>query len=363
MRSSSKLLWTLIAVVLVVLAWMVFQSLSPRPGTSAPTSTNSTPAEYDLTTSHTSVLTLDTARATRTPVSTERAAGTVRPDEAAIETEAGAGEWAALTPPGLDQLVAALSSSDRSTVLAAISDLAALGTVPAVNHILSTVAGAAEAEWKHQLMEAAFGITNPAATELLFDQMRGEDVELRELAARSLAAMEGNNALLETVARYRLSVDEKERESLLMVLRYESEGESVPTLCAIADQAQGQYAEPMALAVVDTLGVIGTTSSVQYLFTRLPEAAAAGPLVESISRVSSADNLALLLSVAGNAKLPYGAEGRTAAVRALANYPAEESKAALEGVLRDSTIDEGLRREAENSLARVSSSYTPDFTR
>lgn len=248
----------------------------------------------------------------------------------------------------------AISQPDDVMELQAVQDWVHLGTPDALEKIVEAIQATQDDEKQHRMAEAAFSITNPAAIAALFDMLTtSSNALVVELAQRSLAGMQGNAALLETVARYRLSSNEQERDTLLGVIRYQAKPEVVPLLSQLADQEKNDYSSPLALAIVDTLGVIGTADAVHSIFFRLPSAMEAGPCINAIARVINPDALPTILSVARDPSLPFGPDARLAAIRALGNFHDEVARATLQTIAGDTGGDAALRSGAEAALSRT----------
>jgi hypothetical protein len=155
----------------------------------------------------------------------------------------------------------------------------------------------------------------------------------------------------------------EERERLLGVIRHAQTPSAVSMLTGLADAAAGQYAEPLALAAIDTLGVIGSPVAVRDLEGRIETGTAQGhnvqPLVNALSRTANPAAYELL-AAAARGDGTASPEVRLAALNALGHYPTVEARAALNQIITQEA-DASLLAAAQKALKRASLDIPDDL--
>ncbi|MBA4387014.1 MAG: hypothetical protein C0404_03475 [Verrucomicrobia bacterium] len=306
------------------------------------------------------------------PAPERTAEGDRRLRDLAARTAAGGlqektrGEMAGVVRAGISraELDKLLGHSDVNVRLLGVQGLAAGGTAADAIGLVRIIGEAKDEDFKRHAVEIAGTIRNPDAAAVLFEVIRvSEDPEMVQMAQKSLAGMPGESVLEETVMRFELSVDERERDQLLGIVRHVSGTNSVDKLGEIADRAEGDYSSPLALAAVDTLGIIGTVPAVSNLFERIESGESAGTqVVDAVSRVSNPEALPFLIHAAAAGGSMTDPSARLAATRALGNYTRAAVGPTLEALLKDES-NAAIRAAAEKSLKRVKGEYGTDFSK
>jgi len=216
------------------------------------------------------------------------------------------------------------------------------------------------------ISNASFMANKPATVELLLNTLKlapEHDVVMavqQVLGQAPDAAVPFMAALL-----YQDATTAEERERLLGVIRHAQAPTAVSMLTGLADTASGQYADPLALAAIDTLGVIGSPAAVRDLSGRIATGLAQGqnvqPLVDALSRTINPSAYDLLAAAARGedaASQPV----RMASLNALGNYPTVAARAALNQIIAQEA-DADLLAAAKKALKRASLDLPEDFTK
>lgn len=205
---------------------------------------------------------------------------------------------------------------------------------------------------------------NPASVEMLLDTLKLAPEHDVVMAVQQVLGQAPDTAVPFMAALlYRDAATATERERLLGVIRQTQTPAAVTMLTSLADGAAGQYAEPLALAAIDTLGVIGTPAAVRDLTGRIEATAAQGQnvqlLVEALSRTVNPAAFDLL-ATAARGEGTANAQVRLAALNALGNYPTAASREALNQIMAREA-DAELQAAAKKALKRASLDLPEDF--
>jgi HEAT repeat protein len=245
------------------------------------------------------------------------------------------------TPPPPRSVLAAMSAIRRATTVA-----------DRRRAIAAFVANAAELA------------KNPASVEMLLDALKIAPEHDVMMAVQQVLGQAPDTAVPFMAALlYQDAKTSAERERLLGVIRQTQTPNAVSMLTGLADDAGGRYSEPLALAAVDTLGVIGTPAAIRDLIGRFETAAAQGqsvqPLIEALSRTVNPAAFELL---AATARPESGAttQVRLAALNALGNYPTAASRDALTRFVAIES-DPALLAAARQALKRANLDLPDDF--
>lgn len=211
---------------------------------------------------------------------------------------------------------------------------------------------------------ASFMANNPASVEVLLDTLKLTPEHDVLMAVQQVLGQAPDTAVPFMAALlYHDATTPDERERLLGVIRQTQTPAAVSMLTGLADTAAGHYADPLALAAVDTLGVIGTPAAVRDLMSRIETAAAQGQsvqtLVEALSRTLNPAAYELLLATAQGTGTA-NAQARLAAMNALGNYPTAVARAALNQIIAQET-DADLLATAKKALKRANLDLPDDF--
>jgi len=149
--------------------------------------------------------------------------------------------------------------------------------------------------------------------------------------------------------------DTGDRETAYAAIRHMQNPDSVDGLLAIlSDQKVISSTDPLGLATVDTLGIIGTPTAVSNLFLHLSSLreGATSPVYDSIGRVSNPEALPLIASVAYGQVAGSSLYARMAAVQALGNYSSNAVYPALNWLIQNDP-NAGIREAAGQALGRA----------
>ena len=214
------------------------------------------------------------------------------------------------------------------------------------------------------ISNASFMANKPASVELLLETLKLAPEHDVVMAVQQVLGQAPDTAVPFMAALlYQDAATAEERERLLGVIRHAQAPTSVSMLTGLADTASGQYADPLALAAIDTLGVIGSLAAVRDLSGRIETGTAQGqnvqPLVDALSRTINPVAYDLLAAAArgegaANARL------RLASVNALGNYPTAAARATLNQIIAQES-DADLLAAAKISLKRASLDLPDDF--
>ena len=249
-------------------------------------------------------------------------------------------------PEMMADLAQAASRGNRDQQLLLAEGLAAVGTETAIQELMRLIQAASSGDARTDLVEAMAKATNTESAAFLLDTLLAtSDEDLMQAAQRALGNMCDQSLFGEMVARYVHSQSEGERDNLLGAIRYISDPAAVPYLAELAALPNTDFDDPLALAVVDTLGIIGTPEAVQALFDLLAAVPTGQslPILDSIERVSNPDSFDLLGQVA-RGRQSASIEARLAAMDALARLMSPPVEALLRELLR-SDVQE-IRAEA-----------------
>ena len=207
---------------------------------------------------------------------------------------------------------------------------------------------------------------NPALADWLLDSLRNkQDYDVMLATQQALGGASDNSIPFLAALRYNDATDAAEQERLLGVLRHVQDAAAVPLLIGLADTASGQYNDPLALAAVDTLGVIGSTEAIKDLLGRIETASAqqqdVQPLVDALARTINPAVFPLLSSIASGEEAASQA-AQLAALRALGHYPTAESRQTLNQVLTQTT-DAEIHAAAAAALQRANLNIPTDLSK
>lgn len=265
-------------------------------------------------------------------------------------------EYAASHPAALAELSALAKSQDADIALLGAHGLAGLGTPEAAVELVASIQAAQPGAGRREL-SAALGCFNSPATAQLFFGLLGtsEDREVLAGAEKALSNMADTPIIHEILQRYEASNSPGERDNLLAALRHMQTTNCVPALLDIVNQQKViSSTDPLGLAAVDTLGIIGSTVAVSNLFTHLANAREGGssPIYDAIGRVSNPESLPMLASVAYGQVPGTSLHARMAAIQALGNYTAQQVQPALNWLIQNDP-NAGIREAAANAFKRV----------
>ncbi len=212
--------------------------------------------------------------------------------------------------------------------------------------------------------QANLSAHNPASVEMLLDALKLAPECDVVMAVQQVLGQSPDTAVPFMAALlYRDATTPTERERLLGVIRHAQTPAAVTMLTGLADGAAGHYTEPLALAAIDTLGVIGTPAAVRDLAGRIETAGAQGQnaqvLVEALSRTVNPAAFDWL-AAAARGEGSVNTQVRLAALNALGNYPTTASREALHQIIAREA-DAALQTAAKSALKRASLELPEDF--
>lgn len=268
-------------------------------------------------------------------------------------------QYAVNNPASLGELTELLISSDPDVAMLGAEGLASLGTKEAAAELIGVIQAAQPGNLKRELTAVLASFSNPQAADL-FMAMAGSTQD-RELASSIQSAL-GNSAsgpvLAEVVQRYQSTTSPEERDNLIAAIRHMQNPDCVDGLIAILnEQKVVSSTEPLGLAAADTLGIIGSTNAVGYLFGYLNNLRPgdSSPVYDAIGRVSNPESLPLLASVAYGQAAGSTLYARMSAVQSLGNYNSSLVAPVLNWLIQNDTnsgIQEAARVALQNSAGR-----------
>ena len=244
--------------------------------------------------------------------------------------------------------------------------LADEGTPAAYLEIVRLINNLPDGPERRAALVAATKLDNPATAALLFETVRvSGDPELVQSAQISLGSMTNEGVVWLTVALFRGTEDVAQQERLLGVLRHGRQPVFVAPLISVADQSSDDPTDPLAVAALDTLGMLGTTESIGYLVDRLNSAARSGQetaaLAAALGRVVAPSALSTLTGIAAGQSPSAQMEARVAAARALGHYPLSDVEDALNSILQNES-DPRLINAAQEAMDLAAGRVPADFT-
>lgn len=259
----------------------------------------------------------------------------------------------------LNEMSVLLKSPDSQVAALGAVGLAALGTRDAAAQLITAIQELAPGNTKRELTAALASFSNPEAAEM-FIALAGSSQD-RDVAAAIQRAL-GNCAtglvLTEVVQHFQSSNSSEERDNLVASIRHMQSPGCVDGLISIlSDQKVVSTTEPLGLAIADTLGIIGSTNAVNYLFGRLDNLRPGdtSPIYDAIGRVSNPESLPLLAAVAYGQIAGSAPYSRMAAVQALGNFSSSQVAPVLNWLIQNDPnagIKESARAALQNSAGR-----------
>ena len=216
------------------------------------------------------------------------------------------------------------------------------------------------------ISNASFMANTPVSVELLLETLKLAPEHDVVMAVQQVLGQAPDTAVPFMAALlYQDATTAEERERLLGVIRHAQTPGAISMLAGLADASGGQYAQPLALAAVDTLGVIGSPAAVRDLTGRITTGDTQGqnvqPLVAALSRTVNPDAFDLL-AAAARGEGSADAQVRLASLNALGNYPTVAARAALQQIIAQET-DADLLAAAKKALKRASLELPEDFAK
>ena len=265
-------------------------------------------------------------------------------------------EYASKNPLCFPELSALLRGGDPDLALLGAHGLSALSTPEAATDVLAAIGAAQAGLPKRQLAEALANFKSPELAELFLGLLgTSQEREIVYASQRALANSADTPLLNQVVQRYEASNSATERDNLTAAIREMQNTNCVEGLLSILNQQRVvSSTDPLGLAAVDTLGIIGSPGAVSNLFTHLwsLREGASSPVFDSIGRVSNPESLPLIGSVALGQVPGASLYSRTAAVQALANYSGPQVQSTLNWLVQNDP-NGGIREAAANALKRV----------
>jgi HEAT repeat protein len=268
-------------------------------------------------------------------------------------------QYATNNPQSFGDMSALLKSPDSDAAALGAEGLAALGTKEAATELITAIQGAQPGNTKRQLTAALANFSNPEAADLFMALVgSSQDRELASAIQRALGNSASGTVLSQVVQRYQSSNSPDERENLVASIRHMQSPGCVEGLVAILnEQKVVSSTDPLGLAAADTLGIIGTTNAVSYLFGHLNNLRPGdtSPVYDAIGRVSNPESLPILASVAYGQAAGSSLYARMSAVQALGNFNSSQVAQVLNWVIQNDPnagIKEAARVALQNSAGR-----------
>jgi HEAT repeat protein len=261
----------------------------------------------------------------------------------------------------LDQLVALgdaaviplndLVGAEDETALWAAEALARIGTPMATSALLDALAQTKEGPYKEEFGKRVSNISNHDSWPVLLDSiMQSGDGTVLRAASTALARMADTPIVDAIVANYEAATTEEMMQRLTQLVSNIQSPKATDALLALAGVTPSAPQDGLQRAALDALARIGDPQAVSYLLRGL-EASPPGQGAEifnAITRISSPEaHTSLLYAAAGNKEV--SAEGRTAAIYALKNYPSERTLVLLERIIAQEDNDR-VRAAATRTL-------------
>jgi len=174
------------------------------------------------------------------------------------------------------------------------------------------------------LTSALANFNNPDSANLFLTLIASsQDRELGAAIQQALGNSANGPVLNEVVQHFQATKSAEERGNLVAAIRQMQNPSCVEGLIAILNEQKVVSSfDPLGLAAADTLGIIGSTNAVSYLFAQLNNVRPGdtSPVYDAIGRVSNPESLTLLASIAYGQVAGSTLYARTSAVQALGNY-------------------------------------------
>ncbi|MBP7829336.1 MAG: hypothetical protein KA248_05420 [Kiritimatiellae bacterium] len=309
------------------------------------------------------------------PATAPSPAGLPPPDRPIRERESvttAAGEPAKTPAPSADPSSTSAPPEEALGYDPAISPtarakaLADEGTPAAYLELIRLINNLPDGLERREALVAATRIENPATTALLFETVRvSGDPELVQSAQMSLGSMTNEGVVWLTVALYRGTEDPAQQDRLLGVLRQGRQSSHVAALVSVAEQLAGDPTDPLVMAALNTLGLIGTQESITYLAEMVNAASRTGqdPTLPAaaLGRVVAPEALPTLTALAEGHSPGTSPEARIAATRALGHFPLDSVEATLSAIAQNAT-DPLLINAAQEAMNLAMGQVPSDFS-
>ena len=268
-------------------------------------------------------------------------------------------QYAVNNPTSLGEMTALLKSSDQDIAMLGAEGLASLGTKEAVAQLIGVIQAAQPGNFKRQLTSALANFNNPDSANLFLTLIAScQDRELGAAIQRALGNSANGPVLNEVVQRFQATKSAEERGNLIAAIRQMQNPSCVEGLIAILNEQKVVSSfDSLGLAAADTLGIIGCTNAVNYLFAQLNNVRPGdtSPVYDAIGRVSNPESLPLLASIAYSQVAGSTLYARTSAVQALGNYNSTLVATTLNWLIQNDTsagIKEAARVALQKSAGR-----------
>lgn len=268
-------------------------------------------------------------------------------------------QYATNNSHSLGELSALLKSPDHEFTLLGAEGLVALSTKEAAAELIVAIQIAQPGNTKRELASALASFSNPEAADLFIALARSsQDHDLASAIQQALGNSASGPVLAQVVQRYQASNSAEERDNLVAAIRHMQTPECIEGLVAILnEQKVVSSTDPLGLAAADTLGIIGNTNAVSYLFGHLNNLRPgdASPVYDAIGRVSNPESLPLLATVAYGQAAGSSLYTRMSAVQALGNYNSSLVSPVLNWLIQNDSntgIQEAARVALQNSAGR-----------
>ena len=259
--------------------------------------------------------------------------------------------------PGMLAEAAQLSKgSDADLALLGAHALSAIGTPEAATELLAALQSAQNGPLKRELCGALQAFTNAQAASVFWGVLGASgDQEVKSSAEVALGRMADANLTAEMVQRYRASNSAEEKDALLAALRQIQNAEAAGQLLGIINEQKAiSSLDPLGLAAVDTLAVIGTPEAVSNLVSRLSAVAPGetSPIYDAIGRVSNTESLPLIAQAAYGQFAGSTAYSRLAAIQALGNFNSNAVYPVLSYLVQNDQ-SRSIQESAQTALKRI----------
>lgn len=242
--------------------------------------------------------------------------------------------------------------------------LALLGTEEAVTELIQRIAAESDEWTKQDMVDAGFGISHTNVASLLFAALTPEgDPYVNSLAQRALANMADESLLDDLQQRYAASTNQEAQWLLADAVRHVAATNLALKLISLAQTGGSPTNDSLTAAALDTLGVLGTLESTEYLLRQLSTATDAAEirgLTGSVNLIINPESLNLLRTTAETASAGLASAARVAAVLALANFDDSEVRILVNNLALYDT-DPAVQKAAQQTLRRLNGEIPTSF--
>jgi HEAT repeat protein len=193
-------------------------------------------------------------------------------------------------------------------------------------------------ERKSAMRQTLASVRDPASADLLIQFLAEDgDPEVVSGAEQALLGMMSAPLMQKIISAYRAAAKPSAKKIALLVERVRTPA-AFPILAEMLQASVIHADDPLILAALHTLAVTGTPYTAAVLARRLDQAATPDEeviLTNALAAVSSDGTVNELIAIAQGKQDVTRAATRVGAIRALANYPISQVRAALQELATD----------------------------